>query len=675
MPWLVASILLLGGCGTSSPEQPTEPQPELPVEAGFAGSDACAKCHAEVHETWTATNHARAWTPPSADDPRDPEMDLELEVAGWVGWEPLRQPLVRAENGRIQVWGRAWDPAAQEWFEVFDDGRREGDRGHWTGPSMVWNSQCAPCHTTGLDIGYSANDHVYATTAAEHGVGCEACHGEGSLHARSGEAPLEAPTMDTCAPCHARRADLAPGHEGAVHERFAVQLVDRSDAFWPDGQIRDEDFEYNAFLTSRMFQQGVQCTDCHDPHTLELVRDGDALCLECHETHEGWATHDHHDGQIGCVDCHMPTTTYMQRDPRHDHGFRIPDPELAAEIGAPVTCTRSCHSDRDPGWAAAAVREWGVDPDARRGRARARAVVQARAGDPEGYTGALQLLQSDPHPTWKAIGAGLLEPWGEHPEVRSALLQAAKQGDPLTRFAAVGSLPLSVGDPDLLEIERTASPALRVQLGRKLMGRPVTPMRLWPLRDYLEAHRDQPDPAIEYAAWLALTSPRDGDQELRKVVTRWPRDSAGHHALAVEMARQGKPDMARLVLQRAVRYRPEDPALWDALGRALVEETGDAARGIEALEKAVELDPERSRSWYNLGILRDQAGDAPGALKAWSTAARVDPQDADALWATASLYARQGESAKARSATEKGLERQPGHRGLLEMKAYLEGAR
>ena len=29
-----------------------------------------------------------------------------------------------------------------------------------------------------------------------------------------------------------------------------------------------------------------------------------------------------------CVSCHMPTTTYMQRHARHDHGFTIPDPLL-----------------------------------------------------------------------------------------------------------------------------------------------------------------------------------------------------------------------------------------------------------------------------------------------------------------------------------------------------------
>ena len=36
-----------------------------------------------------------------------------------------------------------------------------------------------------------------------------------------------------------------------------------------------------------------------------------------------------------CVDCHMPQTTYMQRHPRRDHGFTIPDPLLTQELGVP----------------------------------------------------------------------------------------------------------------------------------------------------------------------------------------------------------------------------------------------------------------------------------------------------------------------------------------------------
>ena len=52
----------------------------------------------------------------------------------------------------------------------------------------------------------------------------------------------------------------------------------------------------------------------------------------------------------------MPTETYMVVDPRHDHSFRIPRPDLSATIGVPNACN-ACHEDRTPEWAAEAVRK------------------------------------------------------------------------------------------------------------------------------------------------------------------------------------------------------------------------------------------------------------------------------------------------------------------------------
>jgi hypothetical protein len=48
-----------------------------------------------------------------------------------------------------------------------------------------------------------------------------------------------------------------------------VALLD-SDLYFPDGQIRDEVYEYGLFLQSRMRQADVSCSDCHDPHSLKL---------------------------------------------------------------------------------------------------------------------------------------------------------------------------------------------------------------------------------------------------------------------------------------------------------------------------------------------------------------------------------------------------------------------
>ena len=47
----------------------------------------------------------------------------------------------------------------------------------------------------------------------------------------------------------------------------------------------------------------------------------------------------------------------MVVDPRHDHGFRIPRPDLSAKLGLPNACN-ACHADRSAEWAAATVEGW-----------------------------------------------------------------------------------------------------------------------------------------------------------------------------------------------------------------------------------------------------------------------------------------------------------------------------
>ena len=56
----------------------------------------------------------------------------------------------------------------------------------------------------------------------------------------------------------------------------------------------------------------------------------------------------------------MRTETYMVVDPRHDHSFRVPRPDLTAALGsehARDACS-DCHKDRPAEWAARAVKRF-----------------------------------------------------------------------------------------------------------------------------------------------------------------------------------------------------------------------------------------------------------------------------------------------------------------------------
>src|SRR3546814_8992011 len=112
-----------------------------------------------------------------------------------------------------------------------------------------------------------------------------------------------------------------------------------------------------------MHQNGVVCSDCHNPHSLKLKLPGNATCTLCHRASVfDTSAHSHHKpGSYGaqCVNCHMPTVTYMGVDARRDHNFRLPRPLLEANTGSADAC-RSCHRDQTASWAQKAIDSWAL---------------------------------------------------------------------------------------------------------------------------------------------------------------------------------------------------------------------------------------------------------------------------------------------------------------------------
>ena len=136
--------------------------------------------------------------------------------------------------------------------------------------------------------------------------------------------------IETCAFCHARRHEIAKtfGYGQPFLDSAVPSLLD-ADIYFPDGQIQEEDYEYGSFLQSRMFEKGVTCSNCHDPHSLKLRASGNQVCAQCHLPAKfDTAAHTHHAaGSAGtqCANCHMPTRTYMVIDVRRDHPYAAYD--------------------------------------------------------------------------------------------------------------------------------------------------------------------------------------------------------------------------------------------------------------------------------------------------------------------------------------------------------------
>ena len=175
-----------------------------------------------------------------------------------------------------------------------------------------------------------------------------------------------------------------------------LALLD-DDLYWNDGQMRDEVYNWGSFVQSRMYAQGVTCSDCHDPHSLKLRAPGNAVCAQCHQPAKFDApAHTHHaEGTPGaaCAACHMPTTTYMVVDPRHDHSMRIPRPDLSAKLGMPNACN-NCHAKQTRAVGGRRDRGNGPASRPRASRISPRRCTRARSGAP-GARGALLALIDD----------------------------------------------------------------------------------------------------------------------------------------------------------------------------------------------------------------------------------------------------------------------------------------
>jgi hypothetical protein len=214
----------------------------------YVGSDTCSDCHADQNDLWKGSQHALAWTVPTPQtmlgDFNDAEfsdgktttrfttqddeyfvsvteMDgqtTQYKVHSTAGIAPLQQYLLETEPGRQQSLDVVWDVENQGWYNLYPDQDLPSDDGlHWAGPYKNWNARCAECHATGYQRNFGARTGKYASTMAEMGVGCEACHGPGGAHvqAKGGKDNIEGLGEDcpvcvveaVCTTCHVPKWD------------------------------------------------------------------------------------------------------------------------------------------------------------------------------------------------------------------------------------------------------------------------------------------------------------------------------------------------------------------------------------------------------------------------------------------------------------------------------------
>lgn len=669
-------------------------------------AQACSACHPKEFAAWQESQHARAnrlvshaedgaaFNPPrtlqqgSFVTQLRPRKDgLEIRETGpdgttsvhvpeaVIGITPLRQYLVPFPGGRLQTMDISFDPRSNEWFKAFGaEDRRPHEWGYWKNRSMNWNTQCAFCHMTDFRKNYDPTTDAYNSAWKAMGISCAQCHVAVRPVTRD-QCPMtgtvqRAATIENCASCHSRREQMTDTYQPGdrYHDHFRLTLADNPATFYPDGQIRDENFEYNSFMMSRMGHQGITCLDCHDPHSykLKLPVQGNALCLSCHlapgqknATVIDPATHSHHaltGPGSSCVECHMTHTTYMQRDPRRDHGFTSPDPLLTRELGIPNACNK-CHTDKSVDWSINAVDQWyGDKMEQRRARQRARVIARAQAGDGTNLSNLLAMARSEEIISWRATLLTLMQPWAASPETRALLQESLAHEHPLIRSAAVNALRETEGTQALLKPLRH-DPARLVRLDAAWATlHPIErdPASYAELVNYLNTVCDQPAGAIRQGQ-KALTEGLPGPAEtwMRKAAL-WDPSAVPLYLLGRVLHQNGKLIEAESMFVNAAAYDPLNTEYPYTLA-LFYAETDRPRDALALLQKTVEIAPDFARAWYNLGLAYAGEKRMLEAMHALSRAETLMPQSADVPYALATLHLQAGSKAEARAAAQRAL--------------------
>ncbi|MEO8670063.1 MAG: DmsE family decaheme c-type cytochrome [Tahibacter sp.] len=208
------------------------------------------------------------------------------------------------------------------------------------GAKPVGESTCIACHQLEADH-FSHTLHalgLHAASKADPAIPvCEACHGPGSLHAKTPTTPglIIAYTQHAGTPISTQTKTCLACHAGGAREQWVGSVHQRNDLSCSDchnpmanfsGQgllakntINDTCAQCHADVRLQFGKQShmplpegqISCTDCHNPHgsankTLLKTASVNETCYECHAEKRGPFLFEHAPVRENCLTCHSP---------------------------------------------------------------------------------------------------------------------------------------------------------------------------------------------------------------------------------------------------------------------------------------------------------------------------------------------------------------------------------
>lgn len=670
-------------------------QPSVLGEATFVGRESCIACHSEQAKLWQGSHHDKAMAHASGEsvlgdfnnvsythdqvttrffkkgetfwtNSQGPDGKMhDYEIKYTFGYHPLQQYLVEFPGGRLQCLTVAWDVVAKKWYHLYPNEHiPAGDELHWTGLNFNWNHMCAECHSTNISKNYDSKTDTFKTEWSEINVSCEACHGPGGAHLTWANSPSDYPEVkhkglvvpfnaydnhaldshdnvfevDQCARCHSRRGQIVNhdprgAEEGySFTDHFAPATLQES-LYYPDGQIQDEVYVYGSFVQSKMYHNNVRCSDCHDPHSLKPILEGNQLCIRCHvdPKFDTPAHHHHTQGSTGakCVNCHMPETAFMVIDDRRDHKMRIPRPDLSDKIGSPNACVQ-CHKDKDNQWATTAFHSWTVDKYKTEKQANhfGELFALARSFAPNVEQPLTALINAQETPS--IVRATAVELLGRSltPSVIETLIKQLNNIDPVVKQQAIASLmvlpeedlinhisPLLTDQSRLVRVEAATALAAVAHSKFSSIQKAAFDNAYKEYMHRLQTNLDRPESHMNYGVLYIRQGKKDlAVESYKRCIAMSPHFLAAYFNLSTLYAQMEQNDKALVILTTLVKIAPDNGDAHYSMG-LLLSQLNDSVEAMTHLAKAAELLPMRPRVHYNYALSLEQEGQLREAMQ------------------------------------------------------------
>lgn len=387
-------------------------QPQSQKNAHFVGSKECKKCHEDKYKDWKHSMHSKMIQDIKADPsvvvadfkslPKDADFTLK-DAVYTIGSKFKQRYMIPAKiNGKddYRLGNYQWNSQTKKWQHFKPYKYWYHDSYPHDNKKFPTSNTCDGCHFTG---------YMSTEKRVERAIACESCHGPASEHVKDSDNPVFKASLydpirtdEVCLQCHMRNRDkrldrnatakslwmkakdYPAGYEAGRplidYKKIApFSLGKETKEFWANGSAKKNRTQGNEYIHDAMYQHGITCINCHDPHKLTNTAQkpqGNSACMKCHSfgsligPHQSsLEAHTHHKANSKgslCIECHMPKTgKHTGKSPLtvRTHRFKFTSPLETKLYKMPpeTNACFACHKDKSLDTLQDDLDKWGME--------------------------------------------------------------------------------------------------------------------------------------------------------------------------------------------------------------------------------------------------------------------------------------------------------------------------